>query len=189
MTSSAQQGTQTRFFIALLPPRDVQAYAETVIQELGQRYQSGTSKSSPHITLQPPFQWSFSGFPSLESHLAEFADQHTPIPIQLDGFGAFAPCVLYINVVRTSELLAQQAALSKGLGVELGIVDPQAKNRPFVPHLTVASRNLTRQTFHQAWADLQPRSVQFEFVVDRLSLMVYQAQRWQIQTEFPLKNL
>jgi 2'-5' RNA ligase len=94
--------------------------------------------------------------------------------------------VLYINVVRTPELLRLQAALRDYLEAELGIVDPKAKQRPFAPHLTVASRNLTGATFRQAWAELQPRSFEFQFVAEQLTLLIYRGQRWQVQGEFPL---
>lgn len=178
---------QTRFFVALMPPVEVQTYAEGVIQELGQRYRTYTAKAPPHITLQPPFLYAEATV--LETWLSRFASQQAAVPVHLFGFGSFAPRVLYINVLRTPELLALQAALSSQLDIELGIVDPASKQRPFAPHLTVASRNLTRQTFRQAWAELQSRTVEWQFVVDRLTLLVHNGQCWQIQTEFAFASI
>ncbi|MBD1870073.1 2'-5' RNA ligase family protein [Cyanobacteria bacterium FACHB-471] len=173
-----------RFFVALLPPLEVQEYASQVIQELGDRYQTRTSKSPPHVTLQPPFQWQLQHIARLEQALSEFANQQSQVPVALSGFGAFAPRVLYINVLKTVELLALQTALATHLEETLEIVDPKS-NRAFSPHLTVASRNLTRQTFKQAWTELQMRQVEFEFVGDRLTLLIHDGQRWQIRSEFP----
>jgi 2'-5' RNA ligase len=177
---------QTRFFVALVPPVEIQVYASDVIQELGQRYRTYTSKAPPHITLQPPFLWS--EVTGLENHLARFASHQSAVPIYLSGFGSFAPRVLYINVLRTTELLAMQAALSSYLETELGIVDLASKRRSFAPHVTVASRNLTRQTFRQAWAELQSRAVEWQFVADRLTLLIHDGHRWQIQAEFPFER-
>lgn len=178
---------ETRFFVALLPPLEVQEYANQVIQELGDRYQTRTSKSPPHITLQPPFQWQLQQVAPLEQTLSEFANQQPRAPVKLSGFGAFAPRVLYINVLKTIELLTLQAALATHLKETLGIVDPKS-NRAFSPHLTVASRNLTRQTFRQAWTELQTHQVEFEFVGDRLTLLIHDGQRWQIRSEFSLRQ-
>jgi 2'-5' RNA ligase len=175
----------SRCFIALLPPLAVQTYAITVIQTLKQRYRTRTAYAPPHITLQAPFLWPLAHLPALEAQLSRFTQSHSPIPIHLLGFGAFAPRVIYINVVQSAELMAQQAALKTLLKAELDICDPQP--RPFVPHLTVASRHFTRQTFRQAWADLQTEAVEFEFVVYHLTLLIYQNQQWQVQTEFPLR--
>lgn len=175
----------SRFFIALIPPVTIQEYANTVIQELGDRYHTGTSKAPPHITLQPPFFWHPETVSELEMCLRTFVQTQSTVPVALSGFGAFAPRVLYINVLKTPELLMLQANLKTRLEENFGIGELGSKRRSFSPHLTVASRNLTRQSFKQAWAELQERQVEFEFVGDRLTLLIHDGQRWQIQTEFP----
>jgi 2'-5' RNA ligase len=176
----------SRFFVGLMPPPAIQNYATQVIQELTDRYQTRTSKAPPHITLQPPFLWPVDAIPNLHTGLQSAAHGHSPVPVVLSGFGAFAPRVLFINVLKTPELLQLQATLMRELETHLGIVDPVSKRRPFAPHLTVASRNLTRQSFKQAWAELSTRSVEFTFVGDRLTLFIHDGQRWHVQAEFPL---
>jgi 2'-5' RNA ligase len=178
------EGAKSQFFVALVPPQEIQDYANGVISELGDRYRTRTSKAPPHVTLQPPFEYALAQVDQLERYLANFAVRRSPIPVMLSGFGAFSPRVLYINVFQTTELLLTQAELMAELERSLQIIDPKSKNRSFSPHLTVASRNLTRQSFKQAWADLQPRRVEFEFVGDRLTLLIHDGQRWQIRSEF-----
>lgn len=176
----------TRFFIALLPPSEVQAYANTVIQNLGDRYNTRTSKSPPHITLQPPFFWQGDNTTPLEDRLRQFAQTQPTVPVTLSGFGAFAPRVLYINVLKTPELMALQAHLKTTLETTLDIKDPKAKGRAFAPHLTVASRRLNRAIFKKIWAELEPRQVEFNFWGDRLTLLIHDGQRWQIHSEYEL---
>lgn len=185
MAVTSENSLQTRFLIALLPPAEIQAYAKNVIQDLRQRYSTQTSQSPPHITLQPPFLWSQAQGSDLAASLHDFARQQTAVPVVLSNFGAFEPRVLYLNVVKTPELLALQAALVTCLEAN-GIVVP-AQQRPYVPHLTVASRNVTRQ-FQQAWFELQSQTVDFQFIADRLTLLIYTDQRWQIQAEFCLSK-
>ncbi len=176
----------SRFFIALMPPFKVQEFAERVVTELGDRHQMGTAKAPPHITLFPPFAWHPANAAELDDALKDFAAQQSAIPVALSGFGAFPPRVLYINVLKTPELLNLQAALLHYLESTLAIVDPKAKTRPFAPHLTVASRNVNRSSFRAAWAELQPRSVEFEFVGDRLTLLKHNSHRWLIRNQFLL---
>jgi 2'-5' RNA ligase len=175
-----------RYFIALIPPDDVQAYALEVIHSLSDRYRTSTAKAPPHITLSPPFYWSPADYDRLEAQLVQFGQAHGEIPVQLLGFGAFAPRVLYLNVVRSPELLALQADLTNALEETLGIVDAH-KSRPFAPHVTVASRRMTRSIFQQAWAELQPRCVEFSFTATAIVLLAHDGQRWQIQRQFPLQ--
>lgn len=182
--------TSPRFFVALLPPQAIQAYATEVIQALRDRYHTDTAKAPPHITLQPPFQWLLTRMADLEGCLAQVAHQSSPVPMVLSGFGAFAPRVLYINVLNTPELLALQSTLMTTLERVLAISDARSKQRPFTPHLTIASRNVTRQTFKQAWDDLQQRSVEssveWTFVSDRLTLLMHDGHRWHIHSEFSM---
>jgi 2'-5' RNA ligase len=175
-----------RFFIALMPPPGVMDYANQVIQELGDRFQVCTAKAPPHVTLQPPFQWPLAEVETIETCLRQFAATQAEVPISLSGFGAFAPRVLYINVLKTPELMALQKALAEEMQRTLQVVDPKAKSRAFAPHMTVASRKMTPRIFKQAWAELQPRSVEFEFVCDRLTLLIHDGHQWHIRCEFPL---
>ncbi|UBF24055.1 2'-5' RNA ligase family protein [Kovacikia minuta CCNUW1] len=179
-----------RFFIALLPPQEVQEYARGVQQVFVDRYNSQAAlKSPPHITLQPPFEWLEQDLSSLNHTLSEFALQHPSVPITLSGFAAFAPRVIYINVQKTPELLGLQADLMTAMESTLGIIDPVSKTRPFAPHLTVGFRDLTRQNFRAAWAEFQDCPVQFKFTVANLTLLIHNGQRWTICHEFPFFSI
>lgn len=178
---------QWRFFIALLPPQEIQEYINEIKQIFVDRYSSRAAlKSPPHITLQPPFKWMGENLPQLHQTLNEFAALFPPIPIQLSGFGAFAPRVIFINAQKTPALLSLQSSLMAHLEQALGIADPVAQTRPFAPHMTVGFRDLTKQNFHRAWAEFQSLPVEFEFTATSLDLLVHDGQRWNVQQEFPL---
>jgi 2'-5' RNA ligase len=178
-----------RFFVALLPPQEVQDYVNEVKQVFADRYNSRAAlKSPPHVTLQPPFEWLAGELAALTQALDQFALQHSPVPMTLSGFGAFVPRVIYVNVLKTPELLALQAALMASMEATLGIVDPASKTRPFAPHMTVGFRDLSKQNFRAAWMEFQHRLVQFEFTVANLTLLIHNGQRWTIYNEFPLSK-
>jgi 2'-5' RNA ligase len=175
-----------RFFIALLPHQEIQDYANEIKQYFAQTYQSQhAQKSPPHITLQPPFEWQLDAVPVLEQCLRTFADTRTPVPVTLKGFGAFVPRVIYINVLKTPELLTLQNDLMAYLEVSLGIVERVSKSRPFSPHMTVAFRDLTRQNFRTAWPEFKDRQLEFEFTASQLTLLIHDGRRWNVHSEFP----
>ena len=174
------------FFIALLPPDEVQQFVNQIKQHFAEIYNSrAAQKSPPHITLQPPFEWQLEELPALEQKLQEFAQTQAPIPITLNGFGAFRPRVIYINVLKTPELLGGQKDLMNYLESSLSIIDPVSKNRPFAPHLTVAFRDLSKQNFRKAWSEFEQRKLHFEFTVFQLTLLNHNGRRWEIRKEFP----
>ncbi len=171
------------YFIALLPPQEIQDYANGVKQLFAERYNSRhAQKSPPHITLQAPFEWDKESVTVLEQSLLNFANQRPCIPISLSGFAAFPPRVIYINVV---ELLTLQADLMNHMMRELGIVDLMAKQRPYSPHMTVAFKDLTKQNFKAAWPEFERKSVQFEFSANYLTLLIHDGGRWHVSAEFP----
>lgn len=175
------------YFVALLPPQEIQDYANEVKQYFSDRYNSRhAQKSPPHITLQAPFEWNREAVEVLEQSLSNFASTHPSIPITLSGFSAFPPRVIYINVMRTPELLSLQADLMNYMMQQLGIVDPISKQRPFAPHMTVAFKDLTKPNFKAAWPEFQDKSVQFEFTAKQLTLLLHDGGRWNIKSEFPL---
>lgn len=177
-----------RFFVALLPPQALQDEITAIKHDIWQRFGSEAAlKSPPHITLQPPFQWPIGQIDELDQHLANFAQTQSTVPIQLEGFSAFAPRVLYIDVVKTDELMAIQPDLMAHLEATCGIVDRVAKGRPFAPHVTVGFRDLAPAAFHQAWAEFCDRPFAADFVAQALTLLRHDGQTWQISSQFPLQ--
>jgi 2'-5' RNA ligase len=175
------------FFIALLPPQEIQDYANEIKQYFAQTYQSRHAQNSPpHITLQPPFEWQLDTVPTLEQCLRAFAETRPSVPITLNGFGAFVPRVIYINVLKTPELLILQKDLMAYLETSLGIVHQVSKSRPFAPHMTVAFGDLTRQNFRAAWPEFQHRQLEFQFAASQLTLLIHDGKRWNVSAEFPL---
>lgn len=177
------------FFIALLPPQEIQDHVTEIKEYFAKHYNSRHAlKSPPHVTLQPPFEWPPELLTVLQDCLREFAGEphRSSIPITLSGFGAFPPRVIYINVLKTPELLSIQKDLMARLEEVLEIVDPVSKRRPFSPHMTVAFKDLTKENFRKAWEEFKGRSLHFEFTVPQLTLLIHNGDRWEIDSEFPL---
>lgn len=175
------------FFIALLPPQDIQEYATQVKQHFADIYNSRHAfKSPPHVTLQPPFQWVDTRVSILEECLQEFAAGKNSVSVTLNGYGAFIPHVIYINVEKTPNLLALQAELMAHLENQLGIVDKISKTRAFTPHMTVAFKDLKRKNFQSAWQEFERRELHFEFTAQKLTLLIHQDKSWHVKSEFLL---
>jgi 2'-5' RNA ligase len=180
----------SRYFIALLPPQEIQEQITAIKQYFAENYgSSGALKSPPHITLQPPFKWVTAEISHVEESLEKFVISHQPIPITLSGFAAFPPRVIYANPLKTPGLLEIEKDLSEYLETNLGIVDPVAKGRSFTPHLTVAFRDLTKENFKAAWSEFKTRSLNFEFTSYQLTLLIHDSERWNISREFPFSPI
>ncbi|MBM0742116.1 2'-5' RNA ligase family protein [Phormidium sp. CLA17] len=177
-----------RFFVALVPPPEIQAIVDDIKRQFAEEYASqAAQKSPPHITLQPPFAWMPQELPKVEEQLAKFSMQQTPFEVELNGFAAFPPRVIYVDVVKPAALLNLQTSLMADLEATLEIVHEASKRRSFTPHMTVASQDLTPPNFNAAWQSFQERSLQIKFLASSLSLLIHDEQ-WHIHKTFPLSK-
>jgi 2'-5' RNA ligase len=182
MSSSKQ-----RIFMALVPPLDIEQQITEIKLYFAEHYNSSRAlQSPPHITLQPPFEWPAADVPKLEESLKAFAAKRLSIPVTLWGFAAFAPRVIYVDVVKSPPLLELQKDLMSYLEENWGIADRLSQTRPFVPHMTVAFSDLTQENFRKAWLEFQERSIHFEFTASALNLLLHDGSRWNISNQFPL---
>ncbi len=187
--ASMNQNDRSLFFVALLPPIEVQEIATKIKLEFAEIYNSRAAlKSPPHVTLQPPFKWDSERFADLDRCLEEFTRDRASIPMILENFNAFKPRVIYIDVRKTPELVETQKELMDIVEAELNIVAPASKSRPFAPHLTVGFRDLTKANFQKAWSEYRERKLYFQFLVDRITLLRHNGQRWEIDREYYLKG-
>lgn len=175
-----------RFFAAFMLPPEAEAYAKQVVQSLTTRYRTRTAKAAPHITIQAPFRWPLEDVATLETAIAQVTQAMQPVPIHLCGFGSFPPRVIYIDVERTPELLQVQTQLTQHMQNQPQAIDLKPERRRFSPHVTVASRNMTRSRFKSIWAELKDQPVDFRYVCDRLTLLIYDSRGWHVHREFSL---
>lgn len=173
------------FFIAILPPLDIQRSVTEIKHHFAEVYNSKAAlKSPPHITLQPPFYWEIARLDDLKSVLVEFTNIKVSFPVILDGFAAFKPRVIYVNVHKTPELIGRQKELMELLESSLRIVDKVSKTRPFAPHVTVGFKDLTKANFYKAWEEFKEKEFDAKFTATRLTLLQFQGKKWEINSEF-----
>lgn len=182
---ATKDNSQSLFFLALVLPNGAQQAATAIKHEFATRYQSRHAFKSPaHITLFPPFQWPSQQVVQFDC-LEDWCQRIAPLPIALNGFGSFPPKVVFVKPITNPQLLDAHAQLQEFLQQQLALVDPMAKKRSFVPHVTVAHRDLSRQNFELAWAEFQGRSLHVSFIATHLSLLRHNGAQWEIFREWP----
>lgn len=174
-------------FIALLPPEPLREQVREIKEEISDKYRSKRALRLPaHITLQPPFIIEEDLVPKLHAALKEFAGAQRPVEIHLSGFGAFVPRVIFIEVTRSSSLKELQKQLLEDLQKHLFI--KEESSREFHPHITLATRDLTRSNFKMAWEEFRHRDFTASFKVKGLYLFQHNGKTWDIHREFQFGN-
>ena len=173
------------YFIAILPPQDLQNRIQVIKNEASKEYESIKSLNSPpHITIIPPFSFSdekllFNFFESISIYMPK-------LEIKLLNFCVFAKRTLYIKLEKNTKLDSLHGDVEQ-LFYELEGVK-QAKNsfHVFTPHITLLNRDITEEQFNRAWEKFRKTSFQARFMVSELVLLKHEGKKWNIVTSISL---
>lgn len=174
------------YFIALVAPDDINKQVLKWKHWMKERYQCEVALRSPaHITLIPPFWMK----PELENNLVNSMDQFSPgeksFRIQLNNFSHFKPRVIFINVAENDELVNLKDNLFRFL-LNTSMYPLKDDARPFPPHVTIATRDLHKRDFYEAWEHFKEKRYAAEWIVQCISLLKHNTKNWDIVASSPL---
>jgi len=173
------------YFIALIPQIELRDEIRAVKERISDRYGAGHALKSPaHITLQMPFKRPLSEEKEICDKLKKFSCRERPFMVELNGYGAFAPRVIFIKIVEPAPVRSLHRRLKDVLMTELRFGSDELMN-DILPHVTVATRDLTREAFAAAWPELQDEEFNGSFSARSLFLLKHNGRNWDILEEFP----
>lgn len=175
-----EKNSENRYFIALVPPEPVYGKALALKHHFKEVYNSKAALNSPpHITLHMPFMWSANKEQQLTDTLAQFARTQNSLEIKLNNFSAFAPRVIFIDVVKDEKLEALQKQLKRFCKMELNLFNANYKKLAFHPHITLAFRDLKKAEFYKAWEIFREKKFEAAFAANAVELLKHDGKVWQ----------
>lgn len=164
-----------KYGIAIFPSKSIQDDANA----LRKRYDPKYALIPPHITIKYPFTLDDGERDALIKQLKQMASETKPFTINVNKVSSFAPLTntIYYKIEQVPELTALNEALN-----------PEESLHPFIPHITIA-QELRGEEFSDVYGTLQLMKVEFEDIVDRLSLC-YQLENgsWTVYETFVFGN-
>lgn len=172
------------YFIALLPPLEVRERVYELKEEMRVRFRAGHALKSPaHITLQKPFK----RLPAEEAKIAEalaiFVRSEHPFTVDLDGFGCFAPRVIFIKIADNDPVVSLHARILKLLQTRLNFNGSEIMKN-VQPHITIATRDLSPEAFNEAWPEKMKEEFKASFIIRSICLMKHNGRNWDVYREF-----
>lgn len=175
------------YFIALVPGKELRDRVLRIKERLKEEYNAGHALKSPaHITLQMPFRRKTAGEQAIVEELDRLAAGEAPFVLHLDGFGCFAPRVIFIRLVNPDPVIELHRRLKAVLLESLGFAESEIM-KSVQPHMTVATRDLTKQAFAEAWPEYQDEKFIGSFPVNSLFLLKHNGSHWDIFREFQFR--
>jgi len=168
------------YFIALVAPGEINKEVLEWKNFMKERHGCVVALRSPaHITLIPPFWLDESLEQNLENAVTGFSTQKRSFQIQLKNFSAFKPRVIYVSVEPNEELQELQRSLQQYL-VSIGSLPLKADDRPFHPHISIATRDLHKKAFHEAWNIFEKKKYESSWRANSISLLRHNEKNWEV---------
>ena len=173
------------YFIAIIPDEPLKSRVTVIKKQLEAKYKTRAAlRSPPHITLHMPFRWQAARVNRLSTVLEELSGQITPFLIELNGFEAFPPRVIFLKVAENEVLNNLKKQISK-VSLQQWKLFERVDTRPFHPHITIVFRDLNKTRFAQAWAEVKDQEFNDRFVAGRLTLLKHNGKFWEEHLGFP----
>ncbi len=173
------------YFIAIIPSEPLASELMQLKEYFRDHYNSKASLNSPpHITLHMPFRWKDQRKEELWGGLTEVAHESESFTVELQNFNAFAPRVIFVDVLKNPALEKLQQAVSQMGRRKLKLDTGNYKGQAFHPHITLAFRDLRKPMFREAWSDFSQRSFTGNFKADHLVLLKHSGKNWEVHERF-----
>lgn len=172
------------YFIAIVPDIELCKEVTALKNHIAVKYFSKAALTSPpHITLYPPFKWDEQNEDQIINSLENFVKNKTFFNFMLNGFGCFKPRVIFIKPEASEELNKLQRGLLRHLKTAIGLSDQQ-NERPYHPHMTIATRDLQKKYFYEAWEEFNNKIFEAEFNVCSIVLLKHNNRCWDVLKVF-----
>ena len=170
----------TMYFIALVLPKSLDEKVLYWKNYMYQHYGCRVGLKSPaHITIVPPFWMQEENEKMLLADIDDLAITFSPFSIRTKNFSAFKPRTIFIDVEKTDAL----TGLKDTTDLFFKHNRPykiQPDSRPFHPHITIATRDLFKKSFYEAWPIFEKERFEEEWLADSLSALRHNKKNWDV---------
>src|SRR5438874_1761778 len=127
-------------------------------------------KSPSHITIIPPFWLEEKLEEQLADELNQFSGSIKPFMLKTNNFSAFKPRTIFIALEENQYLNDVKSKADKLFG-NRDLFKIKTDNRPFHPHITIATRDLYKKSFREAWPLFEKKEFREEWMTSGISLL------------------
>ena len=168
------------YFVALVAPEEIDRQILKWKNFFKENYGCTVALKSPaHITLIPPF-WMNEGLEKdLIKSIDELSTAKNKFEITLKDLAAFKPRVIYVDVLKNELLNGLHESLSDFI-YKQNKFPIKKEDRSFHPHVTLATRDLYKKAFYEAWEIFSVRKYEALWLVKGISLLRHNKKNWDV---------
>lgn len=168
------------YYIAILAPEEINRQVLKWKFFFKEKFDCNAALKSPaHITLIPPFWMEQDAEHSLINTIDEFSQTSASVDIYLKDFGAFKPKVIFVEVLENEKLKQLHYSFNEFV-ISKNKFPVKNDDRPFHPHVTLATRDLYKKAFSEAWEKFSSMKFEAEWRINGISLLRHNKKNWEV---------
>jgi 2'-5' RNA ligase len=168
------------YYMAIVLPEELNKEVLSYKQYMLDKYNCKVGLKSPaHLTIIPPYWMQQEKEHTLLHQLDELCQQEEFFPITTKNFSAFKPRTIFIDV-DVDEKLKHFKKTVDHFFLEHKEYGAKVDTRPFHPHITIATRDLYKKSFTEAWAHFEPKEFATTFRATGLSILRHNRRSWDV---------
>ena len=168
------------YFIAIVAPGEINQQVLKWKNYFKDHFECTVALKSPtHITLLPPFWMKEELENDLINSISEFSITKNKFEITLQNFAAFSPKVIFVDVVKNEILNGLYRSFADFI-ISQNKFPIKKEDRPFHPHVTLATRDLYKKAFQEAWDIFSKKKYEALWIVSGLSLLRHNKKNWDV---------
>jgi 2'-5' RNA ligase len=168
------------YFAALVLPDDLNQEIKLFKNLMLERWGCKVGLRSPaHITLIPPFRMDGTMEEHFANDLNAWCKNIAPFPVATNNFSAFRPRTIFIEPVLDEPLKKLKRSIDtfSKTHTQYGA---KTDTRPFHPHITIATRDLHKRAFAEAWPLFEHKEFKGHFEATGLSVLRHNTVNWDV---------
>ena len=170
----------TMYFIALVLPPLLNEKVLYWKSFMYQRYECKVGLKSPaHITIVPPYWMEEENEKMLLADVDNLGKILSPFIVHTKNFSSFKPRTIFIDIEKTKTLESLKETTDKFFNQNRPYkikIDP----RPFHPHVTIATRDLFKKNFYEAWPIFEKEKFEEEWLAESISVLRHNKKNWDV---------
>lgn len=168
------------YFIAIVLPQyldeKIISYKKLVLEKFDCKV---GLKSPAHITIIPPFWMEDEKEVQLLHDTDNLCSSIHSFPVITNNFSAFSPRTIFIDVEK-NEQLNQAKQTADRFFKQRPHYKMKIESRHFHPHITIATRDLHKKTFYEAWQLFETKIFSEEWMATGMSVLRHNNSIWNV---------
>lgn len=173
---------QNLYFIAILLPEPVSSDVTAFKKDFAKHYNSSRAlRVMPHITLKAPFKLDDDEHTSLVSWFNTLSVTISVFQAELKNFGFFENGrnpVIFVKPALSVPLQELQQYIADSFYKAFPGLPVALSEKDFHPHITIAYRDLEKDSFKKAWKKYEHLSYKAAFKVTDFHLLQHNGRQW-----------